>query len=333
MAFQHLRRLRGGRRGTATGSAPGSRDDDSSVAGLEATTSTADDSASSVTASSGRRVHQAHGAATRPRAPSETASDGAEDDFLMVCVERIESKRITAEAGARLSDPQSGVSAAVSHDCALFLTSAERRERSPLALTEALCASISSHLPARLRNAQWRAAFLSQRDGFSAKAFQAVAHRLEENVIVITTADGDIFGAYSTRGYGRSLTYEGDGEVFLWSLPSFLDPNCSPLVTAFHTTGRNQYYVHTSMDFNIHFGGGGHSGLFLHKDMQSGETGICETFGNPPLCQPQEGSKESRRSDGSVRFKIRQIEVYSVLPDTSISVRQTITTTPLEPSS
>ena len=248
-------------------------------------------------------------------------TEASDDDgeFLLVVLEKSESKRIRAPNARRSIrfDGSRGFASCIS-GAGLSLSSDPSDRNAPRPhLSEQTCQSLAALLPFRLQASMWRPVYFSEEHGFSARAFREHTTNLTESMLVITTVDGDVFGAYSTTGFLPGTKYIGGGECFIWQILS------TGTAVKYGATGSNSFFMHISQEGGLHFGGVPDSGIFLHKSLQKGETAFCETYANPPLTLNKSGDQHHK---SSVPFKVQRLEVFSVLAATAVCVKQTIST-------
>eukprot|EP00659_Diplonema_papillatum_P012045 gene12045-18608_t len=170
-------------------------------------------------------------------------------------------------------------------------------------------------LPSRHHRQHWSLVFSTRRDGFALSSFFQRGEDVGENVLVVETIDGDIFGGYSSGPWQPSKYYYGNGEtmVFAWklgapdltiTLPSTPTPSPGsrlsptsrsstppgrkakkgPTFYAWQWTGSNRMFVHCDQH-SFAFGGGatGPSFSIDGNNLGSGTSNPCESFNSPVL--------------------------------------------------
>jgi len=134
------------------------------------------------------------------------------------------------------------------------------------------------------------------------------------SVLVVRTAENEVFGGFTTTPWAVNVTatgpaYYGTGESFLFKLnggreqqqqqiqreeeqPQQQHPKNKETAAARAVRGgievfpwsRHNNYNMMSTETSLAMGGGGGSyGLFIGENFESGVSGSCETYLNPPL--------------------------------------------------
>ncbi|KAL8290322.1 hypothetical protein RQP46_002580 [Phenoliferia psychrophenolica] len=188
------------------------------------------------------------------------------------------------------------------------------------ALDEDVAEGIRPNLPPRLRiSTTWTLLYSLDQHGVS---IQTMYERMREGldrtdsgvVIVVTDANGSVFGAYVNEGLRESRSYYGDGSCFLWKSTPFSpsDFRVGSSIKSFKWTGKNQYLVLSESDYLSVGGGDGKFGLWIDSKFEKGFSATCPAFDNEPL--PRGGwEKSSGGGKGDeAKFDVVRFECWAV---------------------
>uniref|UniRef100_A0A7S2E797 Oxidation resistance protein 1 n=1 Tax=Trieres chinensis TaxID=1514140 RepID=A0A7S2E797_TRICV len=153
-------------------------------------------------------------------------------------------------------------------------------------------------LPPAIMLNRWARLYSLLRDGDSFDAFLRLTKDTQRSLLVVRTANGDIFGAYSdspfeVKSQSLAAQFYGSAQACLWTLDTEgsgekVGGDGEGTIKAYKWTGANRYIQLVDIRHKmIAFGGGGNAGEFglcVEDDFQRGTTGPCGTFGNDPLC-------------------------------------------------
>lgn len=185
----------------------------------------------------------------------------------------------------------------------------------PRILSQATFQYLQDHgIPETLRGNRWERCFAIGRDGDSFVSFLDKCAPFRHTLLVIQTSEGEILGGFVTQtwqgqeGYGKRNSYYGTGQSFVFSCRG--NPETTQTTTGrapetqiFKWTGLNDYCQICDVEkAQIAMGGGGNNfGIVVEDCFSRGQTGFCETYGNPPLT-----------SHGF--FQVAAMEVYGLVP-------------------
>mmetsp|Transcript_57527 Transcript_57527/g.141058 ORF Transcript_57527/g.141058 Transcript_57527/m.141058 type:complete len:103 (-) Transcript_57527:361-669(-) len=99
--------------------------------------------------------------------------------------------------------------------------------------------------------------------------------------------------------------YSGSGECFVFSL----EPN----PRKFTWTRTDDMLMLGGKD-TMCIGGGSAPALWLNDDLTQGQTGMCETFGCPPLLGSSDPTMPADGQPPQVSFESATVEVYILIP-------------------
>eukprot|EP00977_Amphora_coffeiformis_P029538 scaffold41364_cov229-Amphora_coffeaeformis.AAC.1 len=160
-------------------------------------------------------------------------------------------------------------------------------------------------LPTSLLGYKWKRLYSVARDGDSFSTCEANMVGRRHTLFVIQTTSSKVIGAYCDTEWKQSgpTAFEGGVGTCLYRFDKNDDPS-SLFVDAYRWTGVNRLIaVCDRHKKRIGFGGGeGSFGLCVDSNFTKGSTASCPTFGNPPLCGPDEQS-----------FEVVDMEVYGFL--------------------
>ncbi|OQV19749.1 TBC1 domain family member 24 [Hypsibius exemplaris] len=153
-------------------------------------------------------------------------------------------------------------------------------------------------LPLRHRIAQPTLLYTSEEHGTSLVTFFQQTGPNEPTILLVKTRNDDVFGAFCSHswenrfGGGKSLSYFGTGESFLFTL--------APYQALYSWIGLGQTSPPTSSSSlfmaadqtSLLIGGGGGNGLRFDSTLAHGRTEPCTTFANPCLCANGKGDFE-----------------------------------------
>merc|ERR1711871_224988 len=190
-----------------------------------------------------------------------------------------------------------------------------------LLLSEPLAHLLSHFMPVhcQLETGPWQMLYSLSRDGASIQTFYCNTCRRGPNVVLVRTSKGDVIGAFAPVSWEppvgsptaklrnhNHLHYTGTGEAFLFRL--------TPAFQVFSWTQSNPYFMLADHE-SISFGGGGRfSGMWLDKSFETGTSGYCPTFNNPPLTGQQRNGVVFSTSDEE-RFDIVEVQCWAVAAD------------------
>lgn len=198
-------------------------------------------------------------------------------------------------------------------------------------------ARLVTHLPSRCVGKELTLVFSTQQHGYSLATLLRRARGAGPTLLVVMDDAGGVCGGFAARDWGGddlvtalvpSLPlffratgrtghtptpsaaaggapgrYFGSGETFLFSL--------RPALAIHRWSRRNNHFQLAAPDTGLAFGGGGGGfGLHLDAGLERGETGPCDTFGNPPLLPPSAGDGGAG-GGGSVSFRVVRVEVWA----------------------
>ncbi|KAJ3055527.1 oxidation resistance protein 1 [Rhizophlyctis rosea] len=114
-----------------------------------------------------------------------------------------------------------------------------------------------------------------------------------EGVLAVKDDEGRCFGVFLSEGLRIGKGYYGNGATFLWRV------NERGGVTAYLTTGKNEYYVLSEAGSGLAFGGGeGDFGLWINDNLLDGHSSSCPTYDNEPL------------AGSAGKFKVAAVELW-----------------------
>lgn len=157
----------------------------------------------------------------------------------------------------------------------------------------------------------WVRLFSISRDGDSFSTFLEKVKNMSKTLLAIRTESNVIVGGFVTSTWKKQKgrTFFGSGQSFLYSISS-----CGK-TRVYKWTGANEYFQ--SLDGNkggrISIGGGDDSfGLCITDYFNSGSSGSCPTFANPPLHHEVAENKEHPDINSILptTFKVVEFEVY-----------------------
>jgi hypothetical protein len=150
----------------------------------------------------------------------------------------------------------------------------------PSAILEAAhVARLEAGMPQAFRGYDWALLFSTTRDGCDLAHMYRCAQSAQASILLVKTTKGAALGAFITEPIRISPSYFGTGEMFVFTL--------EPQICLYPWSKRNSYFCLCNED-SLAIGGGGEFGIYLDEDLQSGSTGQCETFDNPPLAPSTE---------------------------------------------
>lgn len=176
-----------------------------------------------------------------------------------------------------------------------------------LLLSDGLLQQLAQWLPRRHTHARWTMLFSTGLDGYSLHSLYRKCAERGVLLLLVRDVQGGLFGAHIAdrlrlpdSGHASSttalatddtLSFHGTGETFLFEvlpmahLPPLLDGSAPPPVSvcAYRWSHTDDFFVACTNDFLAVGGGGARFGLRLEADLQSGRSGACGTFSNPPL--------------------------------------------------
>jgi hypothetical protein len=209
-------------------------------------------------------------------------------------------------------------------------------------------------LPQRHSVSTWTLLYSSALDGYSLATLYRLASERGPVLLFARDTAGGLCGAYlahhlrqpqngnslgeAARGInpGDNMSFYGSGETFLFEvlpmshLPPLLDGSAPPQVSvcAYRWAHLDDLFVCSSHDFLAVGGGGGHYGLRIDADLQTGRSGGCATFKSPPLgalplrrtdgvaprsaLDAERAGRPSTEQDDSRFFELATVEVWSV---------------------
>lgn len=153
-------------------------------------------------------------------------------------------------------------------------------------------AHIYRWLPQRITLMSHRRVFASEVDGCALRTLYQRCEGLEPTILLVRTAEGDVFGAYCSvawdgRHKAKGLSFFGTGETFVFTV--------RPEVTQFLWVGKKSPQNASSLPAHCEWFmagdnsslriGGGDSGeaIFLDEMMEKGRSAASSTFNNRPL--------------------------------------------------
>jgi hypothetical protein len=152
-------------------------------------------------------------------------------------------------------------------------------------------------LPDRFREATFERCFCLGRDGDCLDTLLYLTRHISHTMFVIETTRGEILGGYCTEPWSSTRQYHGTGQSFLYaSHPE--DSEGDGKLSIYPWTGSNDYCQ--VCDNGLAMGGQGAFGWVVCSELMRGQTGRCQTYGNPPLVK------------GGF-FEIANLEVYGIV--------------------
>jgi len=165
------------------------------------------------------------------------------------------------------------------------------------------------------------------RDGDSYQSLLQKIRGAKYTVIAIETADGEVFGSFTSEPWQQDWRYFGTGESFLWKMRQSRTPcfdrsdqaKMESELDVYPWAGDDDCIQLCTPD-NLTVGGGSSSdekkkegasaseqgfGLSIERDLLYGTSTGCATFLNPPL--------SLEHSDGS-QFEIVDLEIWALTP-------------------
>lgn len=167
-------------------------------------------------------------------------------------------------------------------------------------------------------------------------SFLQHARGAQYSVLALETVDGEVMGAFTSQPWRRTWSYFGNGESFLWRMRHSRKTKCHSIIEQANLESEIDVYPYTGENNCIQFctrdkiavGGGSPEsmddiddgavdvnssfkeheygfGLNLERDLLTGTSAPCVTFGSPSLSDVH--------SDGS-RFEIINLELWTLTP-------------------
>ncbi|ETV99565.1 hypothetical protein H310_08224 [Aphanomyces invadans] len=134
-----------------------------------------------------------------------------------------------------------------------------------------LVPKIEACLPYRFRHKNWKLSFSLAQHGASLHTLFHRVRRQETTIVVIETADGDIFGGFATAPWTPCGLYYGTGESFVFT--------CHHKFELFPWTRKNTLLLFSD-ESTIAMGGGGGFAWALNHDLSQGTSAPSMTFDN-----------------------------------------------------
>jgi hypothetical protein len=222
------------------------------------------------TASTSRRSHL-NDAQRRPPEFDTPAKEGAEHASQ------------DADAGnqaalALPTTPPTALAASTTQTCP------ELSEPSTL-LEERHVRALVAEVPLRHRQARWRLAYSTQRDGISLQTMLRKVKGCSPTVLVVRDMGRAVFGAFCSEPWRVSPRYFGTGETFVFTV--------SPREAVWHWWWRkmpvqqNDFFMWAAAE-GIAVGGAGGYALYLDAELSAGVSRTSATFGNECLASDEE---------------------------------------------
>ena len=145
--------------------------------------------------------------------------------------------------------------------------------------------AIASEVPLRHRQAKWKLAYSSQRDGISLQTLLRKCKGRAPTVLLVRDLGKAVFGAYCSESWKLSPRYFGTGETFVFTI--------APKSRVWHwwwkkmNVQQNDFFMWASSG-GIAVGGAGGYALWLDSDLLNGISRISATFGNECLASEEE---------------------------------------------
>lgn len=165
-----------------------------------------------------------------------------------------------------------------------------------LILTDyAIISKLVPFMPHRLQQPEIATrVFCTDVDGYSILHLYRLCKKYDDGhfLILIETEHKKVLGALIS-GYLRiSRKFYGTGESFIFAV--------QPYVKVYKWTGKNELFVFSD-ETGIGVGSGkGEYGIWINRNLRSGETHRCQTYNNYPLC-----------GNGETSFTIARLEVWA----------------------
>ena len=210
-------------------------------------------------------------------------------------------------------------------------TSADDESANSNILSTPLMHSLQDSIPYGVAEQNFWMKYSLARDGASLSSLLRHIRGAKYTILALETADGEVFGSFTSEPWENNLNYFGTGESFLWRIShqfrnySYNNLNIdqgqrddldeSDDVDVFPWTGENNC-IQLCTHAKIAIGGGSHAskeqhniaygfGIAIDRDMTRGTSSHCATFGSPPLSKIH--------PDGSP-FEIMNLEVWTLTP-------------------
>ncbi|KAI8370423.1 TLD-domain-containing protein [Radiomyces spectabilis] len=140
-----------------------------------------------------------------------------------------------------------------------------------------LAENIRDWLPSRLAVcSQWTLLFSLDQHGSSINTLYRRVQDKGPCVLVIQTAQDEIFGAFLSEAFKTESLCYGSGECFLYR-------KNQQDVDVYKWTVANDYMIYSNRECIAVGGGQGRFGLWIHNNLTKGHSEPCATFNNPSL--------------------------------------------------
>lgn len=211
----------------------------------------------------------------------------------------------------------------------IFGTSGNDETAMPHVLSPPLMESLQNFFPFGVSEDNFWLKYSLVRDGASLHTVLQNARGAKYTIIAMETSDGEVFGSFTSEPWRKNWNFFGNGESFLWRMRQSRSTQCHSIIDqaqleseldVYPWTGENNCVQLCTHD-KIAVGGGTTTseqseesgeksiaygfGLAIGRDLHSGTSSHCATFGSPPLSKAHQ--------DGSP-FEIMNLEVWTLTP-------------------
>jgi hypothetical protein len=210
-------------------------------------------------------------------------------------------------------------------------TAANDESSMPHVLSPPLMESLQNFLPFGISEDNFWMKYSLVRDGASLHPLLQNIRGAKYTILAIETADGEVFGSFTSEPWRKNWNYFGTGESFLWRMRQSRNSHCHSIIDqaqleseldVFPWTGENNCVQLCTHD-KIAVGGGTITsekkeepsmgeedisygfGLAIDRNLHHATSSHCATFGSPPLSKAHQ--------DGSP-FEIMNLEVWTLTP-------------------
>jgi hypothetical protein len=210
-------------------------------------------------------------------------------------------------------------------------THADDERAKPHVLSPPLMESLQQFFPYVVSEDNFWLKYSLVRDGASMHTLLSYIRGARYTILALETADGEVFGSFTSQPWRKSWNYFGTGESFLWRMRQSRNSQCHSIIDQAHLeseldvypwTGENNCVQLCTHD-KIAVGGGTVAsekkdethpddetfsygfGLAIERELLHGTSSHCATFSSPPLSLSHQ--------DGSP-FEIVNIEMWTMTP-------------------
>lgn len=203
-------------------------------------------------------------------------------------------------------------------------TSADDADATPHVLSPPLMESLQQFFPFAMSDDNFWMKYSLIRDGASFHSLLQQIRGAKYTILAVETADGEVFGSFTSEPWRKNWNYFGTGESFLWRMRKSRKTVCHSVIDqaqmeseldVYPWTGENNCVQLCTHD-KIAIGGGTASsetkdetaygfGLAIDRDLLRATSSHCATFGSPPL---------SKSHPNGEPFEIVNMEVWTLTP-------------------